>query len=178
MRPRGTPPTPSARSSDTEPVEMAWMSCTRGSSVPSLITEPLPNCFSMALTASSMAFSFSAFATRSLRCALRGAFTESLYRTRSTSSRFRQAYQGGPTSRPGGREALALGGGPPLLDALPGHRDDALAHRRGFVGELQLVARKLDGPLLVGTSPVGEGAALEVHGEELVRFIDVVRPEV
>src|SRR5713226_2904788 len=63
-RPRGMPPTPSARSRETEPVEMAAMSWTSGSSTPSRITEPLPNCFSMAETASSIAFSLSAFATR------------------------------------------------------------------------------------------------------------------
>src|SRR5207249_7201883 len=49
-------------------------------------TEPFPNCFSIALTASSMAFSFSAFATRSLLRAP-GAITESLYRRRKTTSR-------------------------------------------------------------------------------------------
>src|SRR5256885_1418935 len=62
MRPRGTPPTPSARSSETLPVEMAAMSSWGPSPSPSRITEPLPNCFSMAETASSIAFSFSGLA--------------------------------------------------------------------------------------------------------------------
>src|SRR3954467_14608298 len=57
------PPTPNARSSETLPVEMAAMSCTSGSSAPRRMTAPLPNCFSMAETASSIAFSLSAFAT-------------------------------------------------------------------------------------------------------------------
>src|SRR3954468_6323800 len=61
-RPRGMPPTPRARSSEMLPVEMAEMSCTSGSSLPRRMTAPLPNCFSMAETASSIAFSFSAFA--------------------------------------------------------------------------------------------------------------------
>src|SRR5712664_4640068 len=66
-RPRGMPPTPRARSNDTLPVEMAEMSCTRGSSLPRRMTAPLPNCFSMAATASLIAFSFSVFVTRFLR---------------------------------------------------------------------------------------------------------------
>src|SRR2546422_11067491 len=70
------PPTPSARSSDTLPDEMAEMSCTSGSSLPRRRTAPLPNCFSMADTASSIAFSFSGFATRSLRWGLLYACTE------------------------------------------------------------------------------------------------------
>src|SRR2546430_17730935 len=70
------PPTPSARSSDTLPDEMAEMSCTRGSLLPRRMTAPLPNCFSMAETASSIAFSFSGFATRSLRWDLLYACTE------------------------------------------------------------------------------------------------------
>src|SRR6266446_6673934 len=70
------PPTPSARSSEMLPEEMAEMSCTRGSSLPRRMTAPLPNCFSMAETASSIAFSFSGFATRSLRWGLLYACTE------------------------------------------------------------------------------------------------------
>src|SRR5215813_8308492 len=59
MRPRGTPPTPRAMSSEMEPVEMAWMSRTSGSSFPSRMMEPLPNWRSTAPIASSIAFSFS-----------------------------------------------------------------------------------------------------------------------
>jgi len=70
------PPTPSARSSETLPVEIAEMSCTNGSSLPRRMTAPLPNCFSMAETASSIAFSFSGFATHSLRWDLLYACTE------------------------------------------------------------------------------------------------------
>ena len=59
MRPRGTPPTPSAMSSEMEPVEMAWMSRISGSSLPSRMMEPLPNWRSTADIANSIAFSFS-----------------------------------------------------------------------------------------------------------------------
>ena len=45
MRPRGTPPTPSARSRPMLPVEMA-STCMAALS-PSFITAPLPNCFSI-----------------------------------------------------------------------------------------------------------------------------------
>ena len=45
MRPRGTPPTPSARSRAMEPVGMASICCR--SSEPSRMIEPCPNCFSM-----------------------------------------------------------------------------------------------------------------------------------
>ena len=61
MRPRGTPPTPSAMSSEMEPVEMTWMSRMSGSSLPSRMMEPLPNWRSTAPMASSIAFSFSGF---------------------------------------------------------------------------------------------------------------------
>ena len=46
-------------SSDTEPDETAAMSFTSASSLPRRMIEPLPNAFSMAETASSIAFSFS-----------------------------------------------------------------------------------------------------------------------
>ena len=45
MRPRGTPPTPSARSSPRLPVEMA-STCSAALS-PSFMMAPLPNCFSI-----------------------------------------------------------------------------------------------------------------------------------
>src|SRR5215470_10582019 len=61
MRPRGTPPTPRAMSSEMEPVEMTWMSRMSGSSLPSRMMEPLPNWRSTAPIASSIAFSFSGF---------------------------------------------------------------------------------------------------------------------
>ena len=56
MRPRGRPPTPSAMSRPSEPV---GMTCTSGGAVPSpsRMMPPLPNCFSMAETARSMALS-------------------------------------------------------------------------------------------------------------------------
>src|SRR5476651_2036276 len=81
-RPRGTPPTPSARSSEIDPVEIDWMSCTSGSSAPRRISAPLPNCFSMFATASSSAFSFSTFATVSS-----SGMPVRLYRTGSASAR-------------------------------------------------------------------------------------------
>ena len=45
IRPRGMPPTPSARSSAMEPVGMASTCCRSGE--PSFMIEPRPNCFSM-----------------------------------------------------------------------------------------------------------------------------------
>src|SRR5689334_23185589 len=66
MRPRGTPPTPSAMSSEMEPVEMTWMSRMNGSSLPSRMMEPLPNWRSTAPIASSIAFSFSGFTAMGL----------------------------------------------------------------------------------------------------------------
>src|SRR5574340_656898 len=53
-RPRGRPPTPSAMSSPSEPVETAWMSRATSWS-PRRITEPLPNCFSIWLSAAASA---------------------------------------------------------------------------------------------------------------------------
>jgi hypothetical protein len=55
MRPRGTPPMPRAMSSPREPVEMASM---LPMAVPSpiRITDPLPNCFSIWLSAAASAF--------------------------------------------------------------------------------------------------------------------------
>src|SRR3954469_13012719 len=63
------------------PVEIAAMSSMGASPSPSRITEPLPNCFSMADTASSIAFSFSGFPTSPPPYAARGD-TGRLYRTR------------------------------------------------------------------------------------------------
>ena len=57
-RPRGRPPTPSARSSPMEPVGITATGCA-SSAAPSLITEPRPNCFSIATMAAATAFSFS-----------------------------------------------------------------------------------------------------------------------
>src|SRR6266849_11129148 len=59
-RPRGSPPTPSARSSPREPVGMTGTSVGI-SAVPSFIIEPLPNCFSIWAIARSMARFFSSF---------------------------------------------------------------------------------------------------------------------
>ena len=53
-RPRGTPPMPSAKSRLTEPVEIDGM-IAMASFWPSRMIEPLPNCFSIWPTASSMA---------------------------------------------------------------------------------------------------------------------------
>src|SRR3954462_7388025 len=54
-RPRGKPPTPSARSSDNAPVWMDSMPIEVFS--PIRMMEPLPNCLSMAANATSSAFS-------------------------------------------------------------------------------------------------------------------------
>src|SRR6266487_3415022 len=56
MRPRGSPPTPSAMSRPSDPVGMTRTSGA-GWSSPRRMIEPLPNCFSIELTASSIAFS-------------------------------------------------------------------------------------------------------------------------
>src|SRR5688572_13601557 len=56
MRPRGRPPQPSATSSPMEPVGMTLISG-GASSAPSRMIDPLPNCFSIVLTASSIALS-------------------------------------------------------------------------------------------------------------------------
>ena len=53
MRPRGMPPTPSARSRAIEPVEMTSTACR--SAEPRRMIEPRPNCFSMARIAESTA---------------------------------------------------------------------------------------------------------------------------
>src|SRR5690606_456570 len=65
MRPRGSPPMPSAMSSPSEPVEMASISTTC-SFLPSRMMEPLPNERSIWLSAASSAFflSVSSLATR------------------------------------------------------------------------------------------------------------------
>src|SRR4029453_9940450 len=54
-RPRGTPPMPSARSSPSEPVDSAARSWCASVSSRSFMIAPLPNCFSIWLTARSMA---------------------------------------------------------------------------------------------------------------------------
>src|SRR5262245_60804531 len=65
IRPRGMPPTPSARSRAMEPVGMdstCWRSCE-----PSFMIEPRPNCFSIARIAASTALPRSPFARAALR---------------------------------------------------------------------------------------------------------------
>src|SRR5688572_9183203 len=54
-RPRGTPPTPRARSRPSDPVEMTSMA-TVPFSPPSRMMAPFPNCFSICWTARSRAF--------------------------------------------------------------------------------------------------------------------------
>src|SRR5438876_8361726 len=54
IRPRGMPPTPRARSSATDPVEMTSMGVLARS--PRRMIEPVPNCFSIALIAALTAF--------------------------------------------------------------------------------------------------------------------------
>jgi hypothetical protein len=56
--PRGTPPTPKAKSKAIEPVEIIG-TATPKDSVPNLIIDPLPNCLSICETAASKAFFFS-----------------------------------------------------------------------------------------------------------------------
>src|SRR6187431_30223 len=75
MRPRGSPPTPSATSSAIEPVGMT--STGARSSLPNRMTEPFPNCLSIWARADSRAFSRSAgdgmacsFCSRSVACRL------------------------------------------------------------------------------------------------------------
>src|SRR5438477_11631519 len=71
IRPRGTPPTPSARSSAIEPVGMtsiAWIEAD-----PSFMIEPRPNCFSIARMAASTAFPRSAVARYAARSAIAAA---------------------------------------------------------------------------------------------------------
>src|SRR5689334_13945462 len=60
IRPRGMPPTPSARSSAMEPVGIESTLCR--SAEPSFMIEPRPNCFSIARMAASTAFPRSATA--------------------------------------------------------------------------------------------------------------------
>ncbi len=57
-RPRGRPPTPSAASSETEPVEIT-LTGTRTSRFPRRMIEPLPNVFSICAIADSRIFAFS-----------------------------------------------------------------------------------------------------------------------
>src|SRR5690606_19226330 len=58
IRPFGSPPMPSAMSSDSEPVEVDEISAT-GLSAPSRMIEPLPNCRSICASAEASAFSLS-----------------------------------------------------------------------------------------------------------------------
>src|SRR5439155_23101480 len=58
MRPRGTPPTPSARSSPIDPVGLTSIPAGVSPS-PSFMMAPLPNCFSICCSASSRALLFS-----------------------------------------------------------------------------------------------------------------------
>jgi hypothetical protein len=57
MRPRGTPPTPSAASTPIDPVEIELMAA--NSFAPRRMIEPLPNCRSICVSALSAAFSLS-----------------------------------------------------------------------------------------------------------------------
>jgi hypothetical protein len=60
IRPRGMPPTPSARSSAIEPVGMKSTCCRAAE--PSFMIDPVPNCFSIARIAASTALPLSAVA--------------------------------------------------------------------------------------------------------------------
>src|SRR5665811_1521792 len=81
-RPRGMPPTPSARSRAIEPVGMKSTCCR--SAEPSFMIDPRPNCFSIARIAASTAFVRSAadapvrsvIAISSCSCLVRSAPTE------------------------------------------------------------------------------------------------------
>src|SRR3989441_4184798 len=64
MRPRGKPPTPSARSTAIEPVEMT--SIFSSAAAPSFMIEPFPTCFSIGRIAWSIARAFSDTATSHL----------------------------------------------------------------------------------------------------------------
>src|SRR2546428_1756127 len=64
MRPRGKPPTPSARSTAIEPVEIT--SIFSSAAAPSFMIEPFPNCFSICRIAWSIARVFSDTATSHL----------------------------------------------------------------------------------------------------------------
>ena len=66
MRPRGKPPTPSAASSEIEPVEITETG-TMASFDPSRRIEPLPNCFSIWPNASSKARARS-FSSMTINC--------------------------------------------------------------------------------------------------------------
>ena len=57
-RPRGIPPTPSAASKEIDPVGITSTG-TSASLVPRRMIEPLPNCFSICVSARSMALSLS-----------------------------------------------------------------------------------------------------------------------
>src|SRR5688500_12645878 len=72
MRPRGIPPTPSAMSSAIEPV--GTVSTASDVRCPRRMTEPLPNCFSNWLSASSSVFCLSATGGNVflLRCVVQG----------------------------------------------------------------------------------------------------------
>src|SRR3954468_20630606 len=65
IRPRGIPPTPSARSSAIDPVGIASTCCF--SEVPSFMIEPRPNCFSIERMAASTALVRSVFARSTAR---------------------------------------------------------------------------------------------------------------
>src|SRR4051794_8819250 len=142
------------------PVEIAAMSSTGASPSPSRITDPLPNCFSMAETASSIAFSFSGFPTSPPPYAARGD-TGRLYRTRwIAASRLSgpiKEYQDPPTSLRrrivASVSAARRCGLRAPLHALPRERRGARTERGGRVLPAKLVAGYLGDPLLVVTHP-------------------------
>ncbi len=75
-RPRGIPPTPSARSSDNAPVGITGM-FTRAVSSPKRMIEPEPYCFSMAASAACRFLSFSALALLAASFSLVSTFVSS-----------------------------------------------------------------------------------------------------
>src|SRR5438128_10748941 len=141
MRPRGKPPTPSARSTAIEPVEIT--SIFSSAAAPSFMIEPFPNCFSICRIAWSIARVFSDTATSHLLIA------PQKERRRLASHRRHHFWPRGPGGRaPRPSPALfflALG-----LHDLEGHRLDRL--REGLLAELllELFLRLLLGFLVLG----------------------------
>src|SRR5437899_3629789 len=140
MRPRGKPPTPSARSTAIEPVEMT--SIFSSAAAPSFMIEPFPNCFSICRIAWSIARVFSDTATSHLLIA------PQKERRRLASHRRHHFWPRGPGAEPPTSPALfflAFG-----LHDLEGHRLDRL--RDGLLAQLllELFLRLLFGFLVLG----------------------------
>src|SRR5262245_52095086 len=140
------PPTPSAKSRPSEPVGSAWMSWWASASSPSFMIAPLPNCFSIWLTARSIARSRFTSIPMSRPPPHPGPVLDGRYRYctllsgASPAARlpFFGARSGHAAAEPHPFERLVDGSGPPEMTAI----ENDLGGRPGAEGR---VAGRLDG---------------------------------